>query len=192
MMERILSDFRRRRCGMLLRCVICAVVIFAIAWVPLAFSGEWAEWIRIVWLVAAAAVSLVAAVLLLRAFTEILCVATSRLKCQLDSLPESEKNEIIAAYPTAKTLGERWFLPEHILFYTYRRAVIFRYDEIMTISPGKNGDLLLTTSHGDITMPVRNGENGGMIYAVLRSRNPDIRAEFGGTSEEAGKVTERT
>ena len=70
--------------------------------------------------------------------------------------------------------------------------MIFRYDEIKTVSPDKNGDLLLTTSHGDITMPVRNGENGGMIFAVLRSRNPDIRAQFGNTSEKSGKQTERT
>lgn len=70
--------------------------------------------------------------------------------------------------------------------------MVFRYDEIKTVSPKKDGDLLLTTSHGDVTMPVRRGENGGMIYAVLRSRNPDIRADFGNTSQNSGKETERT
>lgn len=191
-MERILSDFRRRRSGLLVRCVLCAAAICAGAWIPLAFSGEWAEWLRTVWLIAAIAVTAVVGVLLVRVFAEIFGVAVSRLRKQLNDLPQEERDGIITEYPRAKTLGERWFLPEHILFYTYRRAMIFRYDEIKTISPKKDGDLLLTTSHGDVTMPVRRGENGGMIYAVLRSRNPDIRADFGNTSQNSGKVTERT
>lgn len=191
-MERILSDFRRRRSGLLVRCVLCAAAICAGAWVPLAFSAGWAEWLRTVWLVATIVISVVVAVLLVRVFAEIHGVAVSRLRKQLNDLPEEEREKIIAGYPEAKSLGERWFMPEHILFYTYRRAMVFRYDEIKTVSPKKDGDLLLTTSHGDVTMPVRRGENGGMIYAVLRSRNPDIRADFGNTSQNSGKETERT
>ncbi|CCY20103.1 unknown [Eubacterium sp. CAG:786] len=81
-------------------------------------------------------------------------------------------------------------MPEHLLFYTYRRAVILRYDAIKTISLKKDGDLLLETSSGDFTMPVRSGENGGIIFAVLRGKNPEIKQ---GTGEEAPqKETERT
>ncbi len=191
-MERILSDFRRRRSGMLFRCVLSALAVCAIAWVPLAFSGGWADWLRTVWLVAATVISAAALILLVRAFAEILGVAVSRLRDQISAFPVEEQKQIFADYPSAKSLGERWLMPEHILFYTYRRAVILRYDAIKTISPKKDGDLLLTTTQGNITMPVRHGENGGMIYAVLRSRNPAITAEFGGTSKKSGKETERT
>lgn len=189
-MERILSDFIRRRSGMLVKCVIISVIFFAAAWVPFIFSGDWAEWLRWVWLIGAAVLSLVVAALLVRVFVEILGVAPSRLRSQLEALPEEECAQVTGAYPAAKTLGERWFLPEHLLFYTYRRAVILRYDAIKTISLKKDGDLLLETSSGDFTMPVRSGENGGIIFAVLRGKNPEIKQ---GTGEEAPqKETERT
>ncbi len=192
MMERILSDFVRRRRGMLIKCVIISAAMWAAAWIPMIFSGGWSEWLRWVWGIAAAVLSAAVAVLLIRAFAEITGVAPSRLRSQLSAIPEKERSEIFEAYPNAKSLGERWFLPEHILFYTNRRAVILRYDAIKTVSPKKDGDLLLVTSQGDITMPVKDGENGGIIYAVLRSRNPDIKSDFGDAEKNTEKETERT
>lgn len=178
-MERILSDFRHRRRGMLVRCVLCAVILWAAAWIPFLFSGGWAEWLRYVWAAAAAILSAVVAVLLLKSFIDTLVTAPQRLRKQLDSLPESEREAVISAYPDSKSLGERWFLPEHILFYTNRRAIIVRYDAIKKISPDKDGDLRLGTSSGDIVMPVRAGENAAIIYALLHGRNPELKAEFG-------------
>lgn len=183
-MERILSDFRRSRSGMLLWCVIITVVICAAAWLPLLFSGSWTEWVVWAWAIVAAAMSLTCVVLLIKAFIEILATAPRKLKSQLLALPEEERSEILREYPAAKTLGERWFMPAHILFYTNRRALVLRYDAIKTVVQKKNGDLLLATSSGDITMPVKAGENAGIIFAVLRSRNPEIKA--------GGKETERT
>ena len=189
-MERILSDFVKRRSGVLVRCVIISVLLFAAAWIPMIFSGDWAEWLRWVWLIGAAALSLVVAVLLVRVFVEILGVAQSRLRAQLNALPEEERVQVFSEYPGAKTLGERWFLPEHLIFYTYRRAVILRYDAIKVISMKKDGDLLLETSAGDFTMPVRRGENGGIIFAVLRGKNPEIKQ--GNGEHTPAKETERT
>lgn len=183
-MERILSDFRRGRSGMLLWCVIITVVICAAAWLPLLFSGSWTEWVVWAWAIVAAAMSLTCVVLLIKAFVEILATAPRKLKSQLLALPDEERSEILREYPAAKTLGERWFMPAHILFYTNRRALVLRYDAIKTVVQKKNGDLLLATSSGDITMPVKAGENAGIIFAVLRSRNPEIKA--------GGKETERT
>lgn len=183
-MERILSDFRRGRSGMLLWCVIITVVICTAAWLPLLFSGSWTEWVVWAWAIVAAALSLTCVVLLIKAFVEILATAPRKLKSQLLALPEEERSEILREYPAAKTLGERWFMPAHILFYTNRRALVLRYDAIKTVVQKKNGDLLLATSSGDITMPVKAGENAGIIFAVLRSRNPEIKA--------GGKETERT
>lgn len=176
-MERILSDFRHRRTGMLVRCVIIAVVLAAAAWIPLLFSGSWAEWLRYVWTAVAAAVSTVVVILLIKAFAETLIIAPKKLAAQLSALPEQERADIIAAYPQAKTLGERWFLPDHILFYTNRRAVILRYDAIKTISP-QGDDLRLGTSAGDIIMPVKSGESSAIIYAVLHGKYPEMKAEF--------------
>jgi len=47
-----------------------------------------------------------------------------------------------------------------------------------------DGDLLLVTSSGDITMPVKPRENAGVLYAVLRSKNPEIKP---GTAETVEK-----
>ncbi len=188
-MERILSDFRYRRKGMLIRCGVCAVVLWAAAWIPLAFSEHWAEWIRFLWIAAASLLSAVVAALLVKSFIDTMVTAPRRLKRQLDSLPENELEEVISAYPNAKSLGERWFLPEHILFYTNRRAIIVRYDAIKRISPEKDGDLRLGTSVGDIVMPVRNGESAAIIYAILHGKM-EPKAEAG--DEINIRATERT
>ena len=97
---------------------------------------------------------------------------------------EAEREGVISAYPSAKALGERWFMPEHILFYTARRALLLRYDAIKMITLKNDGDLLLVTSSGDITMPVKPRENAGVLYAVLRSKNPEIKP---GTAETVEK-----
>ena len=183
-MNQILSDFIRRRTGMLIICTAIAVGFSAVAWIPLMFSGSWAEWFRILWTIGAIVVTAVVVSLLVKAFVDIFGVARCRLRDQLGSMPEPERNGIIKAYPTAKTLGERWFLPEHILFYTSRRALILRYDAIKMITLKKDGDLLIVTSSGDITMPVKSGENAGVLYAVLRSKNPEIRP---GSAESSDK-----
>lgn len=188
-MKQILSDFIRRRTGMLIICTAIAVGFSAAAWVPLIFSGSWADWFRILWTIGAVVVTAAVVSLLVKAFVDIFGVARCRLREQLGNMPESERNGIITAYPTAKTLGERWFLPEHILFYTSRRALILRYDAIKMITLKKDGDLLLVTSSGDITMTVKSGENAGVLYAVIRSKNPKIKP---GEQINGTKETERT
>ena len=176
-MERILSDFRRHRAGMLIICTVIAVGFSAAVWIPLIFSGGWAEWFRYVWIAGAAVITAVLVSLLVKAFAEMLYFAPKKLAAQVSALPEQEREAVIAAYPEAKSLGERWFLPEHILFYTNRRAMILRYDAIKTVSP-QDGDLRLGTTTGDIIMPVKSGENAAIIYALLHSRNPALKADF--------------
>ena len=183
-MKQILSDFIRHRSGMLIKCTIIAVGFAAAAWIPLIFSGGWADWLRIVWTIGAVAVTVAVAALLVKAFVDIFGVARHRLEKQLDSMPDDERESVIGGYPAAKTLGERWFLQEHILFYTTRRALILRYDAIKAISLKNDGDLLLVTSSGDITMPVKPKENAGVLYAVLRSKNPEIMRS---SAENSGK-----
>ena len=48
-MKQILSDFIRRRTGMLIKCALIAVGFAAAAWIPLMFSGGWADWFRLVY-----------------------------------------------------------------------------------------------------------------------------------------------
>lgn len=184
-MERILSDFRRHRAGMLIICTVIAVFFSAAGWIPLFFSDGWAEWFRTIWTAAAAVLSALMAFLLAKAFREMLYLAPKKLAAQFSAMPEQEREAVIAAYPEAKTLGERWFLPEHILFYTNRRAMILRYDAIKTASP-QNGDLRLGTSSGDIVMPVKSGENAAILYALLRSRNPALKADFDAPPKKKG------
>lgn len=183
-MKQILSDFIRRRTGMLIKCALIAVGFAAAAWIPLMFSGGWADWFRVVWTIGSIVVSAAVASLLVKAFVDIFGVARCRLEEQLSNMPEAEREGVISAYPSAKTLGERWFMPEHILFYTARRALLLRYDAIKMITLKNDGDLLLVTSSGDITMPVKPRENAGVLYAVLRSKNPEIKP---GTAETVEK-----
>ena len=172
---------------MLAACAGIAAGLSAACWIPLIFSGSWTEWLKFIWTAAAAALSTFMAVLLIKAFIETLYLAPKKLAAQLSAMPEQERAGVIAAYPEAKQLGERWFMPEHILFYTQRRAIILRYDAIKTVSP-QDGDLRLGSSAGDIVMPVKSGENAGIIFALLRSRNPELKADL----EPSGDKTENS
>lgn len=189
-MERILSDFRRHRAGMLVKCTVIAVVMSGVAWGIALIFGGWAEWFGYVCFAAAGLVSALCLVLLVKAFIEMLVTAPKKLAAQISAMPQREREQLVSAYPAAKTLGERWFLPEHILFYTNRRAVVLRYDAIKGAVCTNDGDILLMTSSGDVVMPVAPKENAGIIYAVLRSRNPEIKK--GNLSEAQDKETERT
>lgn len=191
-MKQILSDFIRRRARMLIICTAITLGFSAAAWVPLMFSAGWADWFRILWTIGAVVVTALVVFLLVKAFVDIFGVARCRLREQLAGMPEAEREGVISAYPSAKTLGERWFLPEHILFYTSRRALILRYDAIKIVTLKKDGDLLLVTSSGDITMPVKPGENAGVLYAVLRSKNPEIKPGKSEKAENDTNETERT
>ena len=81
-MERILSDFRRHRAGMLIICTVIAVGFSAAVWIPLIFSGGWAEWFRYVWIAGAAVITAVLVSLLVKAFAEMLYFAPKKLAAQ--------------------------------------------------------------------------------------------------------------
>ena len=81
-MKQILSDFIRRRTGMLIKCALIAVGFAAAAWIPLMFSGGWADWFRLVWTIGAVVVSAAVASLLVKAFVDIFGVARCRLEEQ--------------------------------------------------------------------------------------------------------------
>ena len=76
-MKQILSDFIRRRTGMLIKCALIAVGFAAAAWIPLMFSGGWADWFRLVWTIGAVVVSAAVASLLVKAFVDIFGVVPS-------------------------------------------------------------------------------------------------------------------
>lgn len=161
-MKQILSDFIRRRTGMLIKCALIAMGFAAAAWIPLMFSGGWADWFRVVWTIGAVVVSAAVASLLVKAFVDIFGVARCRLEEQLSNMPEAEREGVISAYPSAKVLGERWFMPEHILFYTARRALLLRYDAIKNDNPEKRrrpaaGDFLRRHNHAGKTQGKRRG-----------------------------------
>lgn len=177
-MEQILSDFRRSRKKLLINFTVCAAAVWLIAWIPMIFSENWLTWVKVAWICIAAVLSAAAAFLYGRCLLETLFLVPQRLERQLKALPPDEYEQVISSYPNAKSLGERWFLPEHILFYTNRRVFVLRYDAIIRIVSLKDGDLRLCTSAGDIVMPVRAGENAAMIYALLHGRNPALKAEF--------------
>ena len=79
-MKQILSDFIRRRTGMLIKCALIAAGFAAAVWIPLMFSGGWADWFRLVWTIGAVVVSAAVASLLVKAFVDIFGVARCRLE----------------------------------------------------------------------------------------------------------------
>ncbi len=100
----------------------------------------------------------------------------NKLKKQLSSLPEKERNAILAEYPEAKRIEAHSFLNEWLVVFRQERIYLLRYTDIITAS--KHRSSLKLTAKG-FKKPIcmsfyENGENA-VVAAFIKSKNPDVK-----------------
>lgn len=185
MMKQILRDYRRAHISTPIRFAFVTAVCIGAFFLTGIFSRDSTR-------IAGIVVSAFLAGVVIWAAVDIFAVAPRKFKKDIERLTEAEREEVLSGYETAPKLGaRRFYRDKYVLFYSYRRMFLLKYDEIVSAEPkGARGEnIFLMLSNGKtVLMPVQPNENSAVIMAALRAGNPDIKVYINGrlvTDKEA-------
>ncbi len=103
-------------------------------------------------------------------------VTPLKLKKKLNSLPESEKSDILSQYPNAKRVGYHVFLKKWLIIHQGERLFIVAYSDIISIRK-RSTALKITTE--ECKKPILMGfpENGAnaVTAAYIKNKNPEVK-----------------
>lgn len=173
-MEHIIKDFYKAHISLLIR----YTVIVAVCLLAFFMTGVFArDNTRIPGIIIAAFLG----ACLIWAAVDIFLIAPEKFRKRLGELPEGGAEEIISGYPTALGIGVHKLYRENwIIFYSYRRIKLMRYDEILSADLGRSGILLKLRGGAETLIALRSGESGEILLAAIKGRNGDIGITLNG------------
>lgn len=176
-MKQILRDYFRAHFSIPIRYVFVTAVCVGAFFLTGIFSRDST---RVAGIVVSAFLTGVA----IWAAVDIFAVAPQKFRKNTERLTETEREEIVSGYETAPKLGaRRFYRDKYVMFYSYRRIILLKYDEIISAKPkGTRGEnIFLKLADGKtVLMPVLPTENGAVLMAALRAGNPDIKIYING------------
>ena len=176
-MKHILHDFYRAHRGVVIR----YAVVIAICILAFFLTGIYTKENTVV---AGIIVSVFLGGVMAWLLLDVFAAGRRDFAVRLERLPESDREKIIGGYDGALRLGQRRFYGEdYLLFYSYRRIRLLRYDEIRSAEPKRSRSeiIFLTLCDGKTTlMPIEPNENSAIILAALREKNPQIKIYLDG------------
>ena len=176
-MKQILRDYFRAHFSIPIRYVFVTAVCVGAFFLTGIFSRDSTR-------VAGIVVSAFLTGVVIWAAVDIFAVAPQKFRKNTERLTETEREEIVSGYETAPKLGaRRFYRDKYVLFYSYRRIILLKYDEIISAEPkGTRGEnIFLKLADGKtVLMPVLPTENGAVLMAALRAGNPDIKIYING------------
>ncbi len=169
-MKRILSDFYRSQISVIIRYTVIVVLCIG----AFIFTGIYVnEKTKIAGII----ITIFLGTVYLISLGEIFIAAPIRLKNKLESFSEKERADILDEYEKAKKVGNRFFMKEYFLFYSYRRIELVSYSEIKKLRI-KNYDMFITLENGKtVITQFEPKEEPAMIMAYLCGQNPKITVE---------------
>ena len=176
-MTRILRDFYRAHISIPIRYAAVTAICIGAFFLTGIFSRDNTRLAGII-------VSAFLVGVFLWAVIDVFVIAPRKFRWDMEKIPENDRNIIVSGYDTAQRLGARRFYKDGImLFYSFRRIIVLRYDEIVSAEPksshGEN--IFLKLSDGrTVLMQVMPNENGAMLLAALRAEAPDIKVYING------------
>lgn len=95
---------------------------------------------------------------------------------QVSAFPEDVQDELLREYPTAKIVGTQHYMSRAMVFFRGRTLYALQYKDI-TGAASKGRDLLLYRSGSEepLMIPCPARGMAAIVYAYLRSKNPDIK-----------------
>ncbi len=118
------------------------------------------------------------------AAVDVFFIAPHKFRRDMEKMPESDREIIVSGYDKAAKIGARRFYKDgFLLFYSYRRIVVLRYDEIVSAEPksSRGENIFLKLSDGrTVLMPVLPNENGAVLLAALLEQAPEIKIYING------------
>ncbi len=182
-MKRILSDFYKSQIPTLIRYAFITVLCVGVFLFTGIFVRENTRVMGIIITAFLCGITLYSAI-------EVFLLSKARFKKRLETLSESEANEVVSGYQSATALGKRRFYKDTWLMLWARRKIdLLRYDEI-TAADFKHGNISLTLKSGKTyLMPVEPNENAIMLAAVIKGfcENAKITLDGRAVSADEGK-----
>lgn len=115
-------------------------------------------------------------VLLIIRIISVYYTAPLKYKEQVQAFPTEIQEELLREYSNAKKVGPQRYMSSVMIFYCSRRIFAVQYKDITGAAP-KGRDLLLYMNGSEESLRVPCPANGmaAIVYAYLRSKNPDIK-----------------
>lgn len=118
---------------------------------------------------------------LIWAAADIFIIAPKNFGKRLRELPEGSAAEVVDNYPRAYRIGVHKFYRDNwIIFYSYRRIKLMRYDEILSADLRRNGIFLKLRDGKETIIALQPGESGEMLMAGIKGRNENIKIMLNG------------
>lgn len=173
-MQQILKDFYKAHISLLIR----YLVIVAVCVLAFFMTGVYArDNTRIPGIV----ISAFLGACLIWAAADIFIIAAKNFKDRLARLPEGSAAEVIENYPQTYRIGVHKFYKENwIIFYSYRRIKLMRYDEIRSADLRRNGIFLKLCDGRETIITLRPDESGEMLMAAIKGRNENVKIMLNG------------
>ncbi len=119
---------------------------------------------------------LLLAVLLIARAISVYIMAPPKYAEQVQTLSDEEQEKLLSEYPSAKKVGQHRYMDKLMVFFTRTRIFVVRYEDITGVEAGKR-DLLLNIKDREtpLHLPCPSRNVGPVVFAFLRSKNPDIK-----------------
>ncbi len=95
---------------------------------------------------------------------------------QVQALSEKQQEKLLNEYPNAKKMAQHRYMDELMIFFTRTKIFVVRYEDITGIQ-AKKRDLLLHLKDKEepLLLPCPSRNVSPVVFAYLRSKNPDIK-----------------
>lgn len=115
-------------------------------------------------------------VLLIIRAVSIYHTAPSKYRQQVSAFPEDIQDELLREYTNAKKVGLQRYMSKAMIFYRGRSIYIVQYEDITEAAPnGRDLMLYLKNSEQPLRLPCPARGMSAIVYAYLRSKNPEIK-----------------
>lgn len=114
--------------------------------------------------------------LLIILLISVLRTAPMKYAEQVADFPEDVQDELLLEYSSAKKVGTQRYMSRVMVFFRVRNIYAVQYKDITRAAP-KNRDLLLYLKDSEVPLRVPCPANNmsAIVFAYLRSKNPDIK-----------------
>lgn len=173
-MNKIYVDYLKLNRAPLIRTwIIAALELVACACVWYSNGAHWASWTM---------TALSAFVIYIALYTtlEVTVFEKRRLQAALGGMPPDERESLLAQYEKARSLGNRKFLDEYVIYFCDARIFLLNCRDIRSAELKGYKLLLDIGKKKPLKMPFGVDENPAVLVAAMRSRNPGISVILNG------------
>lgn len=164
----VIKDFFRQQLTSMLGYTLTTAALIAAYLTSGAIEHELLRWTGLV--------VLLLVVMLIARVISVYVIAPTKYMEQIQSLPQEQQKKLPREYPFAKKVGQHRYLGELLIFFTQTRIFVVRYEDITGVSSKKH-DLLVRIKgrEAPLLLPCHANGVSPVVYAYLRSKNPDIK-----------------